>query len=70
MRLLSGLSTTRYYAEREVKAEIASEVAYQLEKAGYTVTGQPDRQEGYNAHRREVKQERIRRNMAAQNWKV
>jgi len=56
------------YAEREVKEEMAHEVARQLEKAGYTVTGQPDRQGPYLKHRREVKQERLTRNLAAQNW--
>jgi hypothetical protein len=56
------------YAEREVKEEIAYEVAHQLEAAGYNVTGKPDRQAGYNAHRREVKKDRLTRNMAAQNW--
>lgn len=55
------------YAEREVK-EVALEVAHQLEEAGYTVTGKPDRQAAYNAQRREVQKDRIARNMAAQNW--
>jgi len=56
------------YAEREVKEEIALEVAHQLEKAGYTVAGKPDRQAAYLRHRREVKQWQLTRNLAAQNW--
>jgi len=56
------------YAEREVKEEIALEVAHQLEKAGYTVAGKPDRQAAYLRHRREVKQGQLTRNLAAQNW--
>jgi hypothetical protein len=56
------------YAEREVKEEIALEVAHQLEKTGYTVTGKPDRQAAYLRHRREVKQAQLIRNLAAQNW--
>ena len=56
------------YAERDVKPDIAHEVACQLEKAGYTVTGKPDRQAGYRAYRREEKQRRLIRNLAAQNW--
>ncbi len=56
------------YAEREVKEEIALEVAHQLEKAGYSVAGKPDRQSAYLRHRREVKQGQLARNLAAQNW--
>jgi len=56
------------YAEREVKEEMALDVAHQLEKAGYTVTGKPDRQDAYLTHRREVKQGQLSRNLAAQNW--
>ena len=48
------------YAEREIKVEMALDVADQLEKAGYTVTGKPEpaRLEPY----RQAK--RIRRNLA------
>jgi len=54
------------YAET-LKEEIALEVVYQLEEAGYTVTGQPE--SDYTTHRREVKQARLAaRNMASQNW--
>ena len=53
------------YAERDIKVEMALDVAGQLEKAGYTVTGKPERRQGLS---RDDKQERIRRNLAAQNW--
>jgi len=43
---------------------MALDVAGQLEAAGYTVTGKPERV--YPT--RENKQERLARNMAAQNW--
>lgn len=56
------------YAEREVKVEMALDVAHQLEKAGYTVTGKPEHQPGWQGWTREEKQERIRRHLAAQNW--
>ena len=44
---------------------MALDVAGQLEKAGYTVTGKPEHRQGLS---RDDKQERIRRNLAAQNW--
>jgi hypothetical protein len=55
------------YAET-LKEEIALEVAGQLEEAGYTVTGKPDRQTANRGHRREEKQNRLTRNLSAQNW--
>ena len=56
------------YAEREIKVEMALDVAGQLEAAGYTVTGKPERRPGFQGWTREEKQQRFRRNMAAQNW--
>lgn len=56
------------YAEREIKLEMALDVAGQLEKAGYTVTGKPEHRPGFQGWSREDKQQRIRRNLAAQNW--
>jgi len=53
------------YAEREIKVEMALDVADQLEQAGYTVTGKPECRQGLS---HTDKQERIRRNLAAQNW--
>jgi hypothetical protein len=53
------------YAEGDIKVEMALDVAEQLEKAGFTVTGKPE-----NAWRpsRADKQERLRRNLASQDW--
>jgi hypothetical protein len=56
------------YAERDIKVEMALDVAGQLEKAGYTVTGKPVHRPGFLGWSREDKQQRIRRNLAAQNW--
>jgi hypothetical protein len=56
------------YAERDIKVEMALDVAGQLEKAGFTVTGKPEHGPGFQRLSRADKQERIRRNLAAQNW--
>ena len=56
------------YAERDIKVEMALDVATQLEKAGFTVTGKPEHGPGFQGLSRADKQERIRRNLAAQNW--
>jgi len=53
------------YAEREVRPEIADNVAAELEKAGFTVTGRPTRV--YPT--RQDKQARIQRNLQSQNWR-
>lgn len=52
------------YAEREIKPEIADNVADQLEEAGFTVTGRPARV--YPT--REGKIQRLRHNLQNQNW--
>lgn len=52
------------YAERDVKPEIADNVAAELEKAGFTVTNRPIRVYPSRAD----KQDRLRRNAALQNW--
>ena len=56
------------YAEREVKIEMALDVAGQLEKAGYTVVGKPESRPGWHGWTRQDKQERLARNLSAQNW--
>jgi hypothetical protein len=56
------------YAAREVTIEIALDVAGQLEKAGFTVTGKPEHCPGWRGWTRQEKQERLARNLAAQNW--
>ena len=56
------------YAERDIKVEMALDVAAQLEKAGFTVTGKPEHGPGFQGLSRADKQEHIRRNLAAQNW--
>jgi len=53
------------YAINVVVPEIADEVADQLEKADFTVTGRPER-EPYSS--RESKQSGIRHNLNMQNW--
>jgi hypothetical protein len=53
------------YAEREIKVEMALDVAHQLEKAGYTVTGKPECRRGQS---REEKRRSLRYRLAAQNW--
>ena len=62
------------YAEREVKQEIALEVAAQLEAAGYTVIGRPEPEKRLGAKRQSMTPEAWRaeyaRNLAAQNWRV
>jgi len=55
------------YAEREVKPEIADNVADQLEKAGFTVTNRPERGP-YPS--REGQQARFRYNLNIQNWRA
>jgi hypothetical protein len=53
------------YAEREIKVEMALDVADQLEQAGYTVTGKPECRRGQS---REEKRRSLRYRLAAQNW--
>ena len=53
------------YAEHDIKVEMALDVAGQLEKAGFTVTGKPEHRQGLS---RTDKQAHIRRNLTAQNW--
>ena len=53
------------YAERDIKVEMALDVAGQLEKAGYTVTGRPEHRQGLS---RTDKQDRLRRKLGGQNW--
>jgi len=55
-------------AEREIKIEMALDVAHQLEEAGYTVTGLPIHRPGFLGWSRENKHQRIHGNLAAQNW--
>lgn len=57
------------YAERDVRNDVALEVAAQLEAAGFTVIGQPNRGDAYKAHRLEVVKDRHARNLASQNWR-
>ena len=53
------------YAENEVRVEIACEVAHQMQEAGFTVNGVPDRKAEYRSNRIW----HIRRNQHGQNWK-
>jgi hypothetical protein len=53
------------YAERDVKVEMAFDVAGQLEEAGFTVANKPAGRHGLT---REEKQASIRRRLALQNW--
>ncbi len=55
------------YAEREITVEMALDVAAQLEKAGYTVTNQPEGRGGWT---RADKRDRITRNLSLQNWRA
>ena len=63
----------RYARERGASRQVAAEALAaarrqtiaQLEKAGFTVTGKPEHRQGLS---RTEKQERIRRNLTAQNW--
>ena len=58
------------YAEDKVKPEIADNVASQLEKAGFTVTGRLVLYPEHQAHeRRKTIQERFQRNLNSQNWR-
>lgn len=57
------------YAERDVVHDIAGEVAYQLEKAGYTVTGKPESNpRPWEATTREHKKAVLERRLLEQSW--
>jgi len=56
------------YASRNVVDEIAGEVAYQLEKAGYTVTGKPEARRPWEATTREHKKAMLERRLLEQSW--
>ena len=60
---LGGIDDYDY--ARELKEEVALEVARELEEAGYTVTGKPDAPGCYN---RADKQAELRRKLALHNW--
>ncbi len=58
------------YARREVAGEIASEVAGQLERDGYTITDKPEEQHPrpWEAKSREQKQAMLGRRLMEQSW--
>jgi hypothetical protein len=55
------------YAERDIKVEMALDVAGQLEKAGFTVTGRPTAAERCGRTRDEKRTD-LHRRLTAQNW--
>lgn len=60
------------YAYNEVRHDVAGEVAYELEKEGYTVANRPEPRKFYRAGGRNMTmdawKDHYRRNLNAQNW--
>ncbi len=56
------------YAARDVVDEIAGEVAYQLEKIGFSVTNKPEPRRPWEASTREQKCAMLERRLLEQSW--